>query len=93
MLLEAELDSLYGRQRKNTLSKYTLAIDVAKQTEFTLMHALSNELTYKHLLRIGTEKQSIEIYLRIALAVYTEYGAIAKARHLADECKLFVDPL
>jgi hypothetical protein len=56
------------------------------------MYALANELTYQHLLRQRNDNNnkqhqqhsnnSIEMYIREAIAAYKDVGALAKVQHI-----------
>jgi len=79
LLLEAELAAL--RHEKSTVVKYKTAIAVLRQGHYLLYLALANERLALYLHETGNVNDS-KPYFRDALAVYEEWGALAKVNQL-----------
>jgi len=87
LLLDAELASLCSSE-SGAHRKYVGAIAMAKDTGSLLDTALSNELCGKYLVE-RKDQYAAESYFRDAIRCYTDWGASAKAKHLANELKIY----
>jgi sigma-B regulation protein RsbU (phosphoserine phosphatase) len=82
-LLLAEQASVRG-QNDVAWQHYVCAMSAAKAQGLTNVHARSNELAAKHLVRIG-DLERAKHYFAVACDVYSDWGAVAKVKQLQAE--------
>jgi hypothetical protein len=82
-LLEAELSALAG-DKARSYNYYIIAISACREGQFLLHTAIATERAAKSLMEWGEEERAIN-YFRDAVALYQEWGAFSKVRHLEAE--------
>ena len=94
-LIEAELASLDGNLAE-AKKDYEVAILLAGRNGFTNYQGLAHERVAAHALRMGDNNEA-RYHYRLALDLYTEWGALGKVSHLeplisnlmAEESEMF----
>jgi signal transduction histidine kinase len=82
-LVEAERFRVIGSDRL-AISHYDKAIEIARENEYLIEEALSNELAAKYYYSAGSIRTA-KIYMSEASQLYTKWGALAKTEFLKEK--------
>ena len=82
-LVEAERFRVSGRDRL-AISHYDKAIEIARENEYLIEEALSNELAAKYYYLAGSLRTA-KVYMSEASQLYKKWGAFAKTEYLKEK--------